>query len=310
MRIIEKPLVSIALCTYNGERFLRKQLDSLLVQDYVNIEIIAVDDCSSDRTWNILRYYARRDKRLKIHQNAQNLGYSGNFEKAIKLCTGDFISLADQDDIWEKNKIRILMKSIKDCVMVYHDSNFIDENDKRIGPVNMSSRHRMYDGESCLPLILTNCVSGHATLFKRELVKYIFPFARNYYHDWWISYVAFNIGKVKFINRVLVHYRQHEDSITDTLGLRGSIVYPKQPKSPEKLKIDSTWLSYCSNFKYNKESDLIKRACILLTDLKEGKNRFMSLLFIVKHFDLLFYINDRPRRFLSKLNVARKICFN
>ncbi|MDB5154493.1 MAG: glycosyl transferase, partial [Mucilaginibacter sp.] len=250
MKIAIQPLVSIALCTYNGEKFLKKQLDSILSQDYNNIEIIAVDDCSGDSTWDILQAYSRLDNRLKPHKNDQNIGYIRNFEKAISLCGGDFIALADQDDIWKKDKIKISVKSIKDCILVYHNSDFIDENDKRIGHSTMASKHRMYDGESCLPLILSNCISGHATLFKKELIQYVLPLDSNYYHDWWISYVAFNIGKVKFINKVLVHYRQHKDSITDLLGLRKSIVYHRKLRRLERLTINFAWLNYCSNFKY------------------------------------------------------------
>src|ERR1700742_869803 len=103
------PLVSIALCTYNGERFLSKQLDSLLSQTYINIEIIIVDDGSHDNTWNILIDYAQKNKRLQISQNARNLGHTCNFERAIKLCNGDYIAIADQDDIWESDKIKTMI---------------------------------------------------------------------------------------------------------------------------------------------------------------------------------------------------------
>src|SRR5215468_9284257 len=98
MNVAGRPLVSIALCTYNGEKFLQKQLDSLLEQTYPNIEIIAVDDASTDNTWRILMNSAKRySNKLKLYKNEKNLGYSLNFERAIKLCRGDFIALSDQD---------------------------------------------------------------------------------------------------------------------------------------------------------------------------------------------------------------------
>lgn len=311
MRIIEKPLVSIALCAYNGERFLAKQLDSLLLQDYENIEIVAVDDCSTDNTWFILEHYARKDNRVKIYQNEQNTGYTRNFEKAIGLCIGDYIALADQDDIWETDKISLLQQSVGDCVMVYHNSDFIDENDKRIGRRTLASNWRMYDGESCLPLILSNCVPGHTTFFEKELAKYIFPFEDNTYHDWWIAYVAFNVGKVKFVDKVLVHYRQHKDTITDSLGLRKSEVHPQKLSNLEKLSLNVDWLRHCARFSYNKESALVKKACTLLFDLVQGRSKFKALIFMVKYFDLLFYIVTKKKRgFLSKVNFARKLCFD
>src|ERR1700741_3685870 len=115
MQITPQPLVSVALCTYNGEKFLEKQLDSIFLQDYSNLEIVVVDDCSKDNTWDILQRYAHNNERLRLYRNRRNLGYSRNFEKAIKLCRGDLIALADQDDIWEKEKIRILANSMDEC---------------------------------------------------------------------------------------------------------------------------------------------------------------------------------------------------
>src|SRR5688500_10348209 len=94
------PLVSIALCVYNGEKFLREQLDSLVNQSYPNIEIIASDDRSTDASLLILQEYADRYPYFKFGQNEQNLGYVKNFEKVISLCSGDLIALSDQDDIW------------------------------------------------------------------------------------------------------------------------------------------------------------------------------------------------------------------
>lgn len=306
MRIIDKPLVSIALCTYNGERFLNKQLDSLLSQDYENFEIIAVDDCSDDGTWPVLQKYAESDDRIKLYRNEQNLGCTRNFEKAINLCNGDYIALADQDDIWEANKIRLLKRSLRDCIMVYHNSDFIDEHDQRIGQITMATNRHMYDGESCLPLIVSNCISGHATLFRRELIKYILPFKDNTYHDWWIAYAAFNVGKVKFVDKVLVHYRQHKGTVTDYLCLRQNA----DQNNVKKLFLNVDWLKYCSGFKYNKESGLVNKAYNLFSDLAKGKNKVRSLIFMVKYFDLLFCIITKKRRgFLSKVNYARKLCF-
>src|SRR5476649_2579474 len=97
----EYPLVSIALCTYNGARFLSQQLDTLVNQTYRPIEIIVVDDCSTDDTFAILTEYAGRYPNFKIYRNDVKLGFTANFEKAVKLCTGDLIALCDQDDLWD-----------------------------------------------------------------------------------------------------------------------------------------------------------------------------------------------------------------
>ena len=92
--------VSIALATYNGEMFLREQLDSILNQSVRNFELVICDDCSKDSTWDILNEYAIADSRIRILRNDKNLGFLGNFEKAIQHTQEKFVALADQDDIW------------------------------------------------------------------------------------------------------------------------------------------------------------------------------------------------------------------
>ena len=123
-----KPLVSIALCTYNGEAYLREQLDSIANQSYSPLELIAVDDSSSDNTLEILKEYAAIYPFIKIFVNPENLGYIRNFEKALQLCSGDFIALSDQDDIWDHKKIEKQVNSIGNNLLVYHDSEFVDQN--------------------------------------------------------------------------------------------------------------------------------------------------------------------------------------
>src|SRR5690606_18169426 len=108
----------IALCTYNGGKYLIEQLDSLVKQDYPNIEIIIVDDCSKDTTLSILNSYSLHYPNIKIHVNENNLGYKKNFEKAIQLCNGEYIALSDQDDIWKLDKISKLINSIEKSVLI------------------------------------------------------------------------------------------------------------------------------------------------------------------------------------------------
>jgi len=304
-------LVSIALCTYNGEKFLAKQLDSLLAQDYEPMEIIAVDDRSSDNTWNILEEYALKDDRLKLYQNEQNLGHTLNFEKAIKLCEGDFIALADQDDIWEKGKIKTMMCYTDGCMMVYHDSDFIDDKADLIGDKTMASNHRMYEGDSSLPTILGNNIHGHAILFNSKLKKYLFPFEAGFSHDWAIAFAAFNLGKVKYLDHVLVHYRQHQHSITDFLEQRKDEVSTNKARNLERLGVTISWLDYCLKFQPKKEPQLVDKACRLFAGLMKGENKYSCFMFMLKHFDLLFYtMNYKRRTFLSKVNFVRKLCFD
>ena len=101
--------ISIALVTYNGEKFINKQLESLLLQNVLPDEIIIVDDCSKDKTYELLMSFEKISPfEVKLYQNKINIGVSKNFGKAISLCTGDLIFLCDQDDFWYKNKIEFV----------------------------------------------------------------------------------------------------------------------------------------------------------------------------------------------------------
>src|SRR5262245_56238365 len=107
-------LVSIALCTYNGGRFLAAQLDSILSQTHRNLELIIVDDCSTDATGDIIKTYAGQAQRIRFEINTGNLGYNRNFEKGLSLCRAEYIAPSDQDDIWEPLKIEAMLKGWKD----------------------------------------------------------------------------------------------------------------------------------------------------------------------------------------------------
>ncbi len=126
-----------------------------------------------------------------------------------------------------------------------------------------------------------------------------------------MAYVAFNIGKVKYINKVYVHYRQHPDSMTDILELEGAATTAvKQPTGRVKrLPLNLNWLKYCTNFRHNRDPRPVNEAYNLFSSLAEGKEKARSFLYLLRYFDLLFYIGVKPKNFLSKLNLVRKIYF-
>ena len=120
------PLVSIALCTFNGAKYLSEQVESILNQTYTNLEIIICDDCSSDDTPDIISKYLSKDRRIKMFVNTTNLGCNKNFEKAISLTSGEYIAISDQDDIWEPYKIEELVNNIGDNWLIFSNSSLID----------------------------------------------------------------------------------------------------------------------------------------------------------------------------------------
>ena len=113
-------MISVAMTTYNGEKYLKEQIDSILSQSEKDIELIICDDCSTDNTNKILSDYTEKDKRVHVYKNELNLGYVKNFEKAISLCSGDYIALSDQDDIWLPEHLSVLLKHLKNtnCSLV------------------------------------------------------------------------------------------------------------------------------------------------------------------------------------------------
>ena len=96
----EDVMISIAMATFNGEKYLREQIDSILAQTHQNFELVICDDCSTDGTAGILREYETQDSRIRVYVNERNIGFKKKFERAISLCKGEYIALSDQDDVW------------------------------------------------------------------------------------------------------------------------------------------------------------------------------------------------------------------
>ncbi|MES1195738.1 MAG: glycosyltransferase family 2 protein [Steroidobacter sp.] len=213
--------ISIALCTYNGAPYLREQLESLLVQTHSNFEIVAVDDCSTDETVTILNEYALRDARIKVHINPVNLGVKNNFMGAFEKCTGEYIAPCDQDDIWEPQKLAMLLEHIDRCALVYCDSALISEQGQ---PLNkrISDLVSMLSTNDPGNLLFYNCVSGHAMLFRREVLNEVMPFPDEYLYDWWLAMVAAASGGIRFVDHPLVKHRWHSNNATGIFRNRTS----------------------------------------------------------------------------------------
>ena len=120
-------MISIALATYNGSKFIREQLDSILTQSMDDFEIIICDDCSTDNTMEILQEYCSKDERIHIYKNSANVGFKNNFEHILSLCNGEYIAFCDQDDVWEANHLEILYNNIGNNDCIGANSLIIDE---------------------------------------------------------------------------------------------------------------------------------------------------------------------------------------
>lgn len=299
----KQPLVSIAVCVYNGAKYLSKQLDSIFNQDYNNIEVIVVDDCSTDMSKLVLEQYADQYPSLKLYCNHENLGYVKNFERAISLCNGRYIALSDHDDIWSPSKISMQVKAIPGYVMVYHDSQYIDENDNEMD-IKMSDLLRLQDWTSPIPFFLKNSVSGHTILFDRILLEHALPFNPRLFHDWWLAFVAVNLGPIKYLPITLVKYRQHLNNTIDMLNLRQDKL---DEVPPNPLLLSKEWIQHCSNYKGNYANYLKKISCLIKKEISFlEKLRLFFLL--IKYKDEFMATSKEPiRRNLKKI---RSMVFN
>lgn len=223
------PLVSIAMASYNGERFIKEQLDSILNQTYPNIELVIVDDCSKDETITIIKKYQSNFSNIKLFQNEINSGVTKTFEKAIQESKGDFIAISDQDDIWELNKIEILMNEIGNYDAVYSNSLLVDANGNSLNK-SFTTIMNMKTYTCGAPFLLSNSVPGHTILMKKAFVKKILPFPKDMLFDLWIGFCAAGNNGIKFVDKTLVKYRQHE---SNTIGTRDS----KNKKQKDKVQI-------------------------------------------------------------------------
>jgi glycosyltransferase involved in cell wall biosynthesis len=216
---VGQSLISVALCTYNGSRYLELQLDSLLGQTYKNIEIVAVDDCSTDETVAILKRYALRDPRLRVVVNGSNIGFRDNFANSLRLCRGEYIAPCDKDDIWLPEKLATLMAVIGDKPLAYCDSELIDSDGKSL-KMRMSDMLAMSSTDDVLIFAFSNCVSGHAMLMRRELLLKAPSVPEFFFYDWWFAAVAASAGGIVYSGTCSVQYRQHGANVTNILASR------------------------------------------------------------------------------------------
>lgn len=213
--------ISVILATYNGEKFISKQLNSILQQDVAVDEIIICDDCSTDGTVQILQSYLN-DNRIKLYINNERLGVFGNFRKAAKMAVcGNWLIFSDQDDIWVPNKISTLTRRMIGFddkvtpVLLFSDLKVIDTDDEVVAQ-SFWKRQKIYPKQISLKsLLYGNIVTGCSIMINYAMAKELLAIEScQYLHDEWLALIAYSFGKVQFVDEQLVLYRQHEQNIT------------------------------------------------------------------------------------------------
>lgn len=234
--------ISVVMATYNGEQFLRKQLDSILQQTLAPKEIIIVDDCSQDGTVSILKEYASIYPTIRFISNEKNLGYIGNFEKGMMMAQGNLIALSDQDDIWVPSKLEKLYEGLGAHLLIYSDSELIDENDAPLHK-KMSEIKNQIAYNNCLMYTIGAWAPGHTFLFKKKLLDRCIPFPTIVTHDFWIGFVATCYSPIQYLSEPLVQYRQHNfnaigaDTLVKKVNQAKSSKEEMQEKSRQRMQL-------------------------------------------------------------------------
>jgi glycosyltransferase involved in cell wall biosynthesis len=206
--------VSVCMTTYNGERYIYKQIKSILEQIQENDEIIVCDDQSSDSTTSIISSF--QDKRIKIIINEKNLGFSKNFSKCISLAEGNFIFLSDHDDIWLPGKIEkylSIFQEKSDVVSIMSNMEIINENDEVINPRLLNLRSG-YNNRfvRVIQNFIKSTYYGCSIAFRKELRSKILPLP--FHFDTWIGLVSDIYGKCYHMNEVTMQYRRHSNNFS------------------------------------------------------------------------------------------------
>ncbi|MEC5398148.1 glycosyltransferase family 2 protein [Uliginosibacterium sp. H1] len=212
--------VSVALCTYNGQQFLREQLDSIQRQTRLPDELVVCDDRSSDATQEIVEAFARGASfPVRWHVNEVNLGSTLNFERAIGLCQGDLVFLSDQDDAWHPRKIELMTREFEfapEVGLVFSDAEVVDAGLHPLGyrlwdSMEFSRREQrlLTNGRALDVLLKHNVVTGAALAFRRNLCDEFLPLPSSWIHDGWIAIIVSMCAEVRVLSEPLLSYRQH-----------------------------------------------------------------------------------------------------
>lgn len=217
---------SVALCTYNGARFIEQQLQSIADQHLKPDEVVICDDGSTDNTLKLIEQFSQNNPYLNIrlYRNSENLGYVANFEQAIKLCRNEYIFLSDQDDIWvpEKSAIQLSYMLAPNTLLSFSNAVRISDKSEALSPdlwscVNFNDlrQHQLCNGHSLEVLSRHNVVTGATVAFRKDFSLASMPFPKCYPHDAWLALNAALQNGLVCIDQQLIQYRQHD---MNTLG--------------------------------------------------------------------------------------------
>lgn len=244
-------LIDILLATYNGDKYLTEQIDSILSQTMMGWKLLIRDDGSSDQTQKIISHYVERYPYKIVHivDTDKNLGVTHNFERLMEYSTAPYIMFCDQDDIWFPDKIDTSLRKLQTMeqqygsnipLLVYTDLAVCGEE----GILTAKSFWKYQGGDPSLPLdyakaLVQNNATGNTFIFNRVLREQALPFSPDtVIHDWWVALTALYLGEIDYLTDQTILYRQHSTNVS---GTKGKSILPILRKLPR----------YCKTLRHN-----------------------------------------------------------
>ena len=212
--------VDILLATYNGEKYIVEQIESILNQTHKEFRLLISDDGSTDNTKQIISEYEKKDKRITVFNQKENIGVVQNFEFLMTKVENEYFMFSDQDDIWKEEKIEKTLKKIEEtgAMLVYSDLEVVDSDLnitfesywKLKGIYQKIKKYNNFES-----LYLNNFVTGCTIIARRELIEKSLPLPKTskyVLHDYWISLIISQNGKISYVEEPLIKYRQHKNN--------------------------------------------------------------------------------------------------
>ncbi len=299
--------ISIALCLYQGERFLTEQLDSILAQTLQDFHLHIFDDGSTDTSIKIIKQYQQIHPNIHLHQNKQHLGFVKNFEQAIKILSSKntYLALCDQDDIWHSNKLELCYQALSQLeqeyidmpCLVHSDLKMIDSAGKLIHSSFFAHKKIELPTEKSLAKILGyNGVMGNTLLINHQLAQLALPFPASLkYHDYWLALINETFGRRQTLHTALISYRIHSQNASENRKSQ-PVRYLAPPFTEDNRK--QTLAYFLSHYDINPKDRRIITAFYHYLDPKKNK---------IRRIVILFKYNFLRKHWYYRLRVLRRL---
>ena len=217
-------MIDIVLATYNGEKYIGEQINSIINQTFKEWRLIIRDDESKDKTAKLIEEYSKKDSRITVINDGKgNLGFNGNFTTLLEASSADYVMICDQDDSWIPEKIEIMYSEISkykkdDKILVHSDVFLTDENLEITNSFFIGKRGSRYGING---IIMANSVQGASCMMTKALKESYLKNRVNMPYDYNISLIAEMTGKRVYIEKPLMYYRQHQSNAIGAGGEKG-----------------------------------------------------------------------------------------